>query len=159
MNLIHASFSALNPLAVFAAAVAITIVGILWYSQPLFGRAFIRLSGIRPGDIRPEHVRRTAIVGFITALIYAALLSMIHHLELYWLDHVVCIQAPCPPVPMQIKPNQLLFTSIIVIWFFIMLTQLNGFLFRREPFALFLLTTLRSLITLMAGGLVLTFWS
>lgn len=139
MDKLLETLASLEPLAVLASAAAITLVGILWYSQPLFGRAFIRLSGIRPGDLRPEHVRRTTIVSFLTAIIYALLLGII--------------------AKHSYNNPAMIAAAIVFIWLFIMLSQLNGFLFRREPFALFLLTTLRSLVTLMAGGLVFTLWS
>ncbi len=139
MDKLIETLASLDPLAVLASAVTITLIGIIWYSQPLFGRAFIRLSGIRPGDLRPEHIRRTTIVSFVSAIFYAIMLGIV--------------------AKHSYNNGAMIAAAILFIWLFIMLTQLNGFLFRREPFALFLLTTLRSLITLMAGGLVFTLWS
>ena len=139
MEILHEHLMVLNPLAIGAATLAMVIVGWIWYTQPLFGRAFIRLSGVRPGDIRPEHMRRTAIANFITCAFSSVLLNLIY-------IHIG-------------QSKSILYYCIGFIWLFIMLSQFNGFLWRREPFALFLLQTLRSLITLMAGGAVLTFWS
>lgn len=130
--------SQLSMLKVAVAALAIFITSMAWYSQPLFGRAFIRLSGIRPGDFRPEHARRIFFCQLFTSLIAATLLGMLAQ----WLPYETS-----------------LICAILFLWVFVMLHQLNGFLFRREPLALFLLHTSRSLAALIAGGLVYTFWS
>ena len=139
MEIITHSLATLNPFAVLASAATILIVGTLWFSQTFFGRAWIRLSGIRPGDRRPVDQRRGLIVGALTALITACLLGLIaQHGEHQ--PHNVAMM-------------------VGFIWLFIMLTQLNAFVWRHEPFALFLLVTTRSLAMLMAGGLVFCLWS
>ncbi len=129
--------STLDPIAVVLSAFAIVAVGWLWYSHLLFGRAWIRLTGVRPGDIRPADMQRNVAFSIITALIAAGLLGLIaeHHAAL----------------PMMM-------IGTLFVWLFVMLEQLNGFIWRREPFALFLLQTSRSLISLLAGGLVFTFF-
>lgn len=138
MEIVINNLSALNPLAVAASTFAILIIGFLWVSQPLFGRAFTRLSGIRPGDMRAEHFRNINIVRWLTAFISAILIGILH-------THIG-------------KDSSVLIHSIVFIWLFIMLNQLNGFTFRREPFALFLLTTIRTLLTLLAGAAVFILW-
>lgn len=137
MHPILENLSHLEPLAIGASAFAIVLVNFLWISQPMFGRAWIRYSGIRPGDIRPAHARRGFILSCITALFVALLLGLIY------------LQTDDTP--------SLLFT-VGFIWLFIMFQQLNAFYFRREPFALFLLVTFRSLASLLAGAAVYTFW-
>ena len=74
------------------------LTGLVWYSQPMFGRAFIRLSGIRPGDIRAADKRRTGIVGVVTSILFALLIGVIHH----HVDH----------------SGHILFCSILFIWLF-----------------------------------------
>lgn len=126
----------LDPLHLAAATLAILLAGTFWTSV-LFGKASIRLSGIRPGDVRPEQQRVNAIVGFIIAVLFAVLIGMLH-------THV---------------QGTALFYAVGFIWLFVMLTQLNAFVRRREPFALFLIMTTRSLAMLMAGAAVFYFWS
>ena len=132
------SLHSLNPFAVMAATVAMLITAWLLISPFLFGRAWIRLSGIRPGDIRPEHARASALIRCVTSFIAAILLGVLTNYAAY--DACTVLY------------------SIVFIWIFIMLQQFNGFFWRREPFALFLLVTLRSLLALLAGGLVFIFW-
>lgn len=139
MDSIAQHLAALDPAATASAALAMFIAGWLWVSYPLFGRAYIRLSGIRPGDIRPEYLRVTGAVRFVTCIIAATLLSIIY----IHTDHA----------------REILYSCVAFIWAFIMLSQLNGSLTRREPFALFLLHTTRSLASLASAAAVLTLWS
>ena len=133
------NLSALNPLAVAGSALAIWLVGALWFSPLLFGRTYIRLSGVRPGDVPPADVRRARVVYVLTAVVNAVLLGLL---------------------AAQSQSNiAMLFSCIFIIWLFLMLGQLNGCVSRREPFAMFLLITVRSLLALLAGGLSYTLWS
>jgi hypothetical protein len=127
----------LNPLATAAAALAVLVAGMLWTSPFLFGKSWVRLSGIRPGDVRPEHQRLNSIVAVFVAIATAVLLGLLA-------SHV---------------RDTPLFYAAGFIWLFVMLTQLNAFVRRREPFALFLLATTRSLAMLMVGAAVFFFWS
>ena len=113
---------------------AIFGIGMLWFSPWLFGRAYVRLSGIRPGDLSRNDKRRGLIVSGVTALIAAFLLGVITQQGNYTLAATL--------------------SAVALIWLFIMLTQLNAFVWRREPFALFLLVTTRSLAMLIGGALI-----
>jgi hypothetical protein len=128
-----------SPLAVLLAAAAILIVGMLWYSPFLFGRAFIRLSGIRPADIRPVDARRNFLVAVITALVSSVLIGL-----------VAAHSGDSAPM---------LFAGVGFIWLFVMLEQLTHIVWERQPIALFVLQTFRSLASLMAGAAVFYFWS
>jgi hypothetical protein len=127
-----------SPLEILVAAIVMMLVGILWYSRFLFGKAWIRHSGIRLGDIRPEDARRGHIFGIITAFISATLLGLL-------VGHTGKVHA--------------LFHAVFFIWIFVMLEQFNSFVWRRDPFALFLLQAFRSLFSLLAGAAVFYFWS
>lgn len=130
--------SILNPLAVGVATLVMLIVSAFWLSPLLFGKAFIRLSGIRPGDIRPADARRNFIVSLITSLFASALLAL---------------------VAAHAGTNKImLFSGVGFIWLFMMLEQLNNAVWQRLPFALFLLQTFRSLASLMAAAAVFYFW-
>ena len=138
MEYVHA-IAPLNLLAVAASTVAMLVASGLWLSPFLFGRAWARLSGIRPGDIRPADARRNFITSLVTAIIASALLGL----------------------SAQHAGNNkiMLFSGVGFIWLFIMLEQLNATIWQRQPIALFLLQTLRSLAALMAGAAIFYLWS
>ncbi len=133
------SISGLNLFAIGVATLAMMVAGGLWLSPFLFGKAFTRLSGIRPGDIRPADARRNFITSLATSLIASALLGL---------------------VAAHAGGNKImLFSGVGFIWLFIMLEQLNSCVWQRQPIALYLLLTFRSLASLMAGAAVFYFWS
>lgn len=133
------AIASLNLPAIAVAAFAMLIVGGIWVSPVLFGRAWMRLSGIRLGDIRPADVRRNFIVSLVTSLLSAFLLGL------------VAAHAG--------DNSKLLFAGVGFLWLFVMLEQLHQTFWQRQPFALFLLQTFRSLATLMAASTVFYFWS
>lgn len=131
--------ASVSPVAVALSALAILIVSMVWYSPFMFGRAWIRHTGIRPGDMRPSDVRRGYIIATFVALLTAYLLGL---------------------VAVHTASNMIaLLVTAGFIWLFVMLELLNGFTWRREPFALFLIQSFRSLFSLLAGALVFYFWS
>jgi hypothetical protein len=125
-------------LPVIISAVVMMLVGSLWYSSFLFGKAWVRHTGIRATDIRPSETRRGYIVSVFTCLLSAYLLGII---------------------AAHVGQSRTLFCGVALIWLFVMVEQLNGFLWRRDPLALFLLQAFRSLFALLAGALVFYFWS
>jgi hypothetical protein len=125
----------LLPMAV--SALAMLIVSSAWYSQALFGKAWRKHTGIRPGDIRGNDARRGHIFSALTAIITAYLLGL--------------CAAHSGDTPM-------LFYGVVFVWIFVVLEQLSNIVWRRDPFALFLLQAFRSLATLLVGALVFYFW-
>src|SRR3989344_1816524 len=68
---------AVNYLSVLFAAIASMILGFLWYG-PLFGKAWVKLSGISKKDIgkaKKEGMGRKYFFEFLTALIMAYVLA------------------------------------------------------------------------------------
>ena len=133
------TFSNVPFFGVLASAFAIIVVANLWYSPFLFGRAWARLSDRRLGDVHPSEMKRSYVFAIITALITAYLLGVAA-------THAIA------------HPTALLGT-VIILWLFVMLEQANGFIWDRQPFALFLLQAFRSLFCLAAGSAVYLFWS
>lgn len=111
----------------------------LWLSPVLFERSWVRHSGIRPTDIRKGDKRRVLIASLLARAFSTLLLGQVA-------AHTLGNQAT-------------LFITVACIWLFIAFEQLIGVFARREPFSLFLLLTLRSLLTLMLGALVYYLWS
>ena len=129
----------LDPPKILVAGAVMFAVSALWISPLLFGRSWMRLSGFRIGDLRPAMVKRNAIGGFLLSVIAAALLGLL-----------------AQPITAHSRD---FFYAGGFIWLFIVLVQMNHMLWERQPFALFLLHTLRSLASLMAGCAVFYFWA
>ena len=124
--------------AVVCSAFVMVAIGALWYSPLLFGKAWVRHTGIRATDIRAGEKKRGYVVGLFTALGMAYLLGMlVAHSE----------------------KTAYIFWGIGFIWFFVIVEQLNGVLWRRDPIALFCIQAFRSLFSLLGGALVFYFWS
>jgi hypothetical protein len=60
-----------KPLAVLLAALSTFVVGGLWYSPLLFGRAWQRAAGLSDEEVK-RGVARTFIVAALSALVFAA---------------------------------------------------------------------------------------
>ncbi|MEJ0009572.1 MAG: DUF1761 family protein [Alphaproteobacteria bacterium] len=127
----------MNPYALGVSALAMFIVGMVWFSSLLFGKSWMRHTGIRATDIRAGERRRNFIVGILLALATAWLLGA---------------------MAQQLGHSLHIFCGVVFIWLFIMLGQVNGFLWQREPFALFLLKTSGRLVQLLAGAAVFYLW-
>lgn len=125
------------PLAL--SALAMLIVGGLFVSPLLFGKAWLRHRGIRPGDIRAHEARLHGIVALFVAFIVAYLLGVVN--------------AHAPGNAMA------LFGAVLFVWLFAALEQFHAFLLRREPFALYLINSFRHLFALLAGAAVYYAWS
>ena len=138
MDRYTATFAQVSLTATLVSAVVMMLVGALWYSSMLFGRAWMQLSGIRASDIRPAEAARGYIFAALFALLTAYLLGV--------------VAAHTSTHPMA------LFSSVIAIWLFILAELANGFMWEKQPFALFLLQAFRSLFSLLAGAAVFFFW-
>ena len=133
-----ASFPEVAILPVIVAAVVMMVVNLLWYSPFLFGKAWTRHTSIRPGDMRPKDIRNAHIYNLIVSIIGAYLIGV---------------------VAAHAGHTRTMFCAVALIWLFVSLEKLSNMVWRRDPIALFLLQSFRSLATLSAGALVFYFWS
>lgn len=124
---------------VIAGAVAILAVGSLWYSSFLFGKAWMRHTGIRSTDITKRDAVRGYTFGTIAAFVQSLLIALI-------VDHAG-------------EKWQVFVVGIVVLWLFIMLEQFNRFLWERATIALVLIQSFRALVTLMAAAFTYHFVS
>jgi hypothetical protein len=130
------TFSRVPLFGVLAAAIAMIVASGLWYSPMLFGRASARLSSARLGD---KHARSSYAYAIVTALFTAYLLGVVSaHTNAH--PHAV-------------------YGCVFALWLFVMLEQANGFIWNREPFALFLIHAFRSLFCLAVGAGIFLLWS
>lgn len=134
-----ALFASLSPLGIGLAALAIIVVGSLWYSTLLFGKSWMRHSGIRSTDISIGDARRGYIYGSLVALIQAFLVAIIvKHADAHW---------------------HMFVGGIAVLWLFLLLEQFNRFIWERATLALVLIHAFRALATLMAAAFTYYFVS
>lgn len=69
----------INYISVFIAAVAYIIIGSLWYSSVLFGKAWIKLVGFSEKEVqsaKQQGMGKTMVGFFVSALITAYVLSL-----------------------------------------------------------------------------------
>ena len=70
------TFMPLGPLAALSAFIAMFLLSQLWLSPLMFGRAWVRHSGIRPSDLRPADVKRIMLTAFISRAVWALLFGV-----------------------------------------------------------------------------------
>ena len=70
-------FSDINLVAVVLAAVANMFLGAVWYSPPVFGKAWMNLAGITTEKVKDAepHVWKYYLLGFINSVIMALVLA------------------------------------------------------------------------------------
>lgn len=129
----------LSPLGIVLGAVAIVAVGSLWYSSFLFGKAWMRHSGIRSTDITVGEARRGYLWASIVALLQSALVALIvSHAGGHWYIFAI---------------------GIVVVWLFILFEQFARFIWERATFSLVLIQSFRALAQLMAAAFTYHFAS
>lgn len=115
-------------------AVAIMLVGALWYSRFMFGKSWARHNQlIRTHRPNAAEMRSQYFLACFAALFTSYLLG------------VVASHATSPHA---------LFFSVLFVWIFVMVEQFNRFIWERAAFALFLINAFRSLAALSAAAFV-----
>ena len=66
----------INWIAVLAAAVSAFVLGGLWYSPVMFGRAWMAANGLSDQDLRKGSMGKIFAIAFVLALVMAANLAM-----------------------------------------------------------------------------------
>jgi hypothetical protein len=130
----------INWLAVALAAVSSMVVGFIWYAKPVFGRRWMRLSGIKEEDTQTGAALPliiTFIVSFFTAAILAGSAALAQHFyEGNFLLNAVL-------------------TSVILWIGFTAARMLTHDLFDRRPSSLTVLNLAHELVTLGIMGLII----
>lgn len=132
INLIQVNF-----FAVVVASIAAMLVGFIWYSQILFGKQWMKLSG---NNMQGPGMVKTFAAVFLATLISAYILSIfIHYAGAYsWL--------------LGAK------TGLWAFLGFVMPTTLANHLFSKKPLHLYLIQSGHHLIALMIMGAILASW-
>ena len=132
--------------AVIASAVACMVVGFLWYSPPLFGKAWMQAMGYDPADkARIAEMQKAAgpkyAVSFVASLLSAFLLGkIIFHLAISTALYGMKVG--------------------FAVWLaFVLTVQLTDKLFGNRPLKLFLINTGYQLVCFLVMGAILGRWA
>lgn len=125
----------INLTAVLVASVAYMIIGFLWYSPMLFGKSWVKASGMNKKGMGP-----TYLASFITVFITSYVLA--HFIDL--------ADAESPKAALQ---------AAFWIWLGFMATKsLSGVLWKGEPIQLYAINVAYDLVGLGVASLILTMW-
>ena len=128
----------LNYLAILVAAVAMYIVGMLWYG-PLFGAPWRRLMNIPEGPMRMPAASILA-GGFVATLVMAIVLAMFEG---------------------ALGATTAIGGTILGFWLwlgFVAPVMINTVFYERRPWALYAINVLHYLVALVLGGIILAVW-
>jgi hypothetical protein len=129
----------INWLAVVLATVSSMVVGAVWYAKPVFGRRWMRLSGIKEDEIRGAALPLiiTFIVSFFTAAVLAGSAAIAQHFY---------------------QGNFLLnaVLTAVILWIgFTAARMITHDLFDRRPSSLTVLNLAHELVTVIVMGLII----
>lgn len=132
----------INYLAVLVSAVAMMVLGYLWYG-PLFGKPWMKLTEMSEKDMKGNTgiaMAKTYGLMFVSALILS-----------YVFDHIL-IAFQTASVGMAVQ-------GAIWTWLgFIATTMFSGVLFAKKPVKLFVIDAGYYLVGLIIVGVILTMW-
>ena len=132
-----------NEFAVFVTALIVIVIGALWYSPVLFGRIWMRLSGIDEKKIAASK-RQGMIKSYILALVGTILL-------LYVVAHFI----------LYLKVSSVGDSFQFAFWMWVGLiapTHLGIVLWEGKPLALYLITVGYYLVALLVASPILAVW-
>ncbi len=132
----------INYWAILGAAVASFVIGMLWYG-PLFGKKWMKLSGMTPASIKKMKMTaaRAMTMGFIVSLVTAYVLS--HFVDLLSITNWAG-------------------AAQFAFWAWLGLVapvQIGVYLWEGKPFSLFVLNTAHNLVVLVVMSGIVAVWS
>ncbi len=130
-----------NLLAVFLAAVAAMIVGMVWYAKPVMGAEWMKLAKVDEKKSKKEGPK-AMVVMFVLALLAAYVLA-------YLTFTVGLVTQESSFLTAALK------TSVMVWVGFFLYQHVTGAMFEQRPPKLLAINAPNSLITLLAMGLVI----
>lgn len=136
------SLVAVNSAAVLGAAVVGFIIGMIWYAPPVFGKAWMKLSGIdhRKMEGMKKRMAPFMLAGFIATLIMSFVLA-----------HVLRLTG-------STSLMQGLQAGFWVWLGFIATVMLGMVLWEGKPFKLYVLNAAHYLVVLLVMGAILASW-
>jgi hypothetical protein len=131
----------LHFLPILAAAVAKMALGALWYSNALFFKPWIRISGMPEPQVR-QGLPKALVVDFIGSLLMA--LALVHFIR--W---------------GEAEPDSLaagLFVAFLSWLGFVAVATVSSVTYERKPLKLYLLNNGYQLVSMLAMGAILAVW-
>ena len=134
----------LNYLAILVSAVVGMILGALWYSPLLFGKAWMKLTGMTEeqakADMKDRGAAKMYLVAFLAVLLMAYVMAYLMNM-MDGNDVVTGLQAG------------------FWIWLgFIATTMINPVLWQKQPLKLYFMNTAHYLVALLVMGAILGGW-
>lgn len=139
---IHTAASQINYMAVIAAAMSSFVLGGLWYSPVLFGKAWMRATGITPDQAQSGHPAKVFGLSFVLALLGAYAFAVFLNL----------IQGQNPDL------GHALITGLIVGIFWIAGSFGINYLFEQKSLKLWLVNSGYHIAQYALYGLILGLW-
>lgn len=133
----------INYLAVFVTTIISMGIGALWYSPLLFGKLWMKLTGITTQDMdkaKKKGMAKNYIIGFVSTL-----------LMIYILSHFVDYTEAKTPI-------QGALTGFWLWLGFIATTSINTVLWEGKPLKLYILNNAHILVILILMGTILAVW-
>ena len=128
----------LNYWAILATAAFSMILGTIWYAMPVFGKAWMRLAGLKPEDTKDGG--KAIAVMIVGALVQA-----------YVFAHVIDA--------FQGDTFMEGITGGFFMWLgFVAIVTLNEVTFNKRPFKLWLIIAGYQFVNLLIGGVILSLW-
>lgn len=135
--------ASVNNVAVVAAAVVSMVIGAAWYSPLLFGRLWMKLSGITEKSIaeaKKKGMAKSYAIGFLAVLVMSYVLA-------HFVDY---LGATTIAAGMQ---------AGFWLWLgFVATVMVNSFLWEGKPVKLYLLNIAHYLVVLLVMGAILAVW-
>lgn len=132
-----------NYWAVLVAGLAVMLVGSVWYTPAVFGKAWMKLSGITMSDLekmKKQGMATSYLMAFVGTLIMAYVLAHFNDLA------------------SANKVSEGLQTAFWVWLGFVATNHIGMVLWERRPWKLFFLHTGQSLVSLLVAGAILAVW-
>src|SRR3989338_1910774 len=123
-------------LAVLVAFIVGYLIPMLWYSKSLFGTSWLKLSGQK--SMKPSG--SVILVGFIVTVIFNAVLAL-----LITLTGATALEEGIG--------------LAFLLWIgFIFTSKMDSVLYEKKSIKLYWIVTIQYLLSMIAGGIILTLW-
>lgn len=130
----------LNWVAVVVAACVGMLVNAVWYSDPLFAKVWLKSADLKKKDLTKEGTDLALVISFMTLLITSAALGVL-----------------LAALKLNTAVSGALFGGLIGFAFLAMNNGMHK-LYEQRPFALFAITAVGDILTMVAIGAILAVW-
>ncbi len=130
----------INYVAVVVSALALMVLGAVWYAPPVFGTAWIRLIGKKEEDLQKGALPQAYVMMFVSALVLTFALAHV----LRWAGAATAVGG--------IK-------VALALWIgFVLTTSAGSLIFEGRPAALYWLNTGYYGVGMIITGIILALW-